>query len=139
MNYTDNQIKKIMANYEKTKEYKRVYYNKKYHSSEEAREKQRQASKKYFEKNRDKEKERYLNNRDLMKARQKYNYYKKRDRLEHYSEKYWDEWTTYKEYLMNPRKKVLNKDIVDATPQNSEEEETDVENEETDDEDSIED
>jgi hypothetical protein len=124
MNYSDNQIKKIMANYEKNKEYKRVYYNKKYHESSEVREKQRQASKKYFEKNRDKEKERYLNNRDLMRARQKYNYYKKQDRLEFYSEKYWDEWTTYKEYLMNPRKKVLNKEFIAvSTPNNSESEE----------------
>tara|TARA_R100000951_G_scaffold114181_1_gene117898 strand:+ start:188 stop:601 length:414 start_codon:yes stop_codon:yes gene_type:complete len=137
MNYSDNQIKKIMANYEKTKEYKRVYYNKKYHESPEVREKQRQASKKYFDKNKAKEKNRYENNKDLLKARQKYNYYKKRDRLEFYCEKNWDEWIKYKEYLINPRKKVLNKEFIAVSSANNSDEESHEESDE--DSDSIED
>ena len=142
MNYTDNQIKKVMDNYEKIKEYKRVYYNKKYHESPEVREKQRQASKRYFDKNKDKEKDRYKNNGDLMRARQKYNYYKKQDRLEYYSEKYSDDWFEYKEFLMNPRSKKINIPITELNEipnQESKEEESEDDSEEDSEDDSLED
>jgi short subunit dehydrogenase-like uncharacterized protein len=59
MNYTDTEIKNIISRYEKTKEYNKTYYHKKYRDDMEFRENRRERAKEYYVANPDKKKEYY--------------------------------------------------------------------------------
>jgi len=62
MDFTDEQILFAINRYQKEKEYKRNYYNKKYHSDVEYQTKMKEYSKKYYLDNKERRKEQYENN-----------------------------------------------------------------------------
>jgi hypothetical protein len=81
VNLTNDEIKAILERHEKVKEYRRVYYNKKYHEDEKFRESQIEYSKthcgKYYEKNKDK-----------IRRKRIFRYYNQRGRLDDMYKKY---------------------------------------------------
>lgn len=95
MDFTDEQILYAVQRYNKDKEYKRNYYNKKYHEDEDFRNKMKDYSRTYYQNNKEKRKDNYEANKDRIKAHRKYNYYKKSDSLSVYKEKYPDEFNKY--------------------------------------------
>ena len=80
-NLSNDEIKVILERYEKIKEYRRNYYNKKYHEDEKFRQSQIEYSKnncgKYYEKNKEK-----------IRRKRIFRYYNSRGRLDDLYKKY---------------------------------------------------
>jgi hypothetical protein len=80
-NMTNDEIKTIIEKHEKMKEYRRVYYNNKYHTDSEYKSKQIEYGKKNS-------KTYYQNNKDKVKQRRIFRYYNERGRLDDMYKKY---------------------------------------------------
>tara|TARA_R100001463_G_scaffold16154_3_gene41983 strand:+ start:1374 stop:1688 length:315 start_codon:yes stop_codon:yes gene_type:complete len=95
MDFTDEQIKELLDRYVRTKEYRRVYYNKKYKNDEKYRNYVRDYNKKRYE---DRKYDKLLlkgNNKDTLELNRAYslkNYFNKTNRLEEFKKKYPNEY-----------------------------------------------
>lgn len=78
---TNDQIKNIIEKYEHMKQYRREYYNNKYHTDEDYKNKQIQYAKKNC-------KAYYENNKDKVRKRRIFRYYNERGRLDDLYKKY---------------------------------------------------
>tara|TARA_R110000822_G_scaffold259231_2_gene384371 strand:+ start:5456 stop:5773 length:318 start_codon:yes stop_codon:yes gene_type:complete len=95
MEYSNAQIKIALKRYENQNNYKKKYYNNKYHNDDIFKQKILQSSRDYYQSHKDARKTHYENNKDELKAKRKYNYYLKLNNIEKYISKYPDEYETY--------------------------------------------
>ena len=95
MDFTDEQIKMVMARYVKNREYKRIYYRNKYNTDVVYKKKAQDYSRDYYQQHKESIKEKYKENVDYYRAKRKYYYYKKKNNLDKYKEKYEEEYNTY--------------------------------------------
>ena len=89
------EIQKALKHYKKHKEACRTYYNKRYHSDEEFREKHKALAKKNYHKNKEKIAEKYQVEKKYRQALRRFQYYKKENNLDKYIEKYKEEYELY--------------------------------------------
>lgn len=85
--YSDEHIKNILNQYERKREKEKERYQR-IKDTEEFKTQNRQRARNHYQVNKDKKKEKYDNNKEFMNARSSYYYYKKRDKLELFKEKY---------------------------------------------------
>ena len=86
MNFTDEEINKIINSHIKTKEYRRNYYRNKYQNDPVHRELQLERSKNYYHKNKKLKKETKTGVYHLAKKR--YDYFKKNNNIQKFIDKY---------------------------------------------------
>jgi hypothetical protein len=91
----DEQIQKVINQYVKNREYQREYYRNRYNSDEEFRTKAKDSAKTYYINNIDKRKELYETNKEYIQAKRRYRYWKKKDDLEGFKNKYPHDWETF--------------------------------------------
>jgi hypothetical protein len=91
MEYTEDEIQHILKLYKQTKDKRRAYYDK-IKDTEEFKTKNRAKAKEHYHENKELKKNAYIQNKELIKARSSYNYYKKRDRIDDFKEKYPDRY-----------------------------------------------
>ena len=89
------EIQKALAHYTKHKANCRKYFNKRYHNDESFREKQKEISRNNYIKNKEKIAAKYQIQKPYKKALRKYNYYKNKDELDIYKQKYKEEYEMY--------------------------------------------
>ena len=88
----DKLIQKLLSNYKKKKEYDyQIYHNEK-KLNPEFMKKNRERANKHYHNNKLERKEYYEKNKDLHKCKNLYYYYKNRDRLEEFKDKYEDKY-----------------------------------------------
>lgn len=86
---SEEQINRILTTYKNKRERENKYYHEVSKNNEEFRNKNRQRAKNHYHKvGKLQKKEKYDNNKDLIKAKTLYNYYKKKDNIIKYEEKY---------------------------------------------------
>ena len=85
--YSEEQIQHIMKLYKQNRQKRKERYNK-IKDTEEFKIKNRERANKHYAENKDMKKKQYEENKEFVKARNNYLYYKKRDRVEDYKEKY---------------------------------------------------
>ena len=95
MDFTDDEIKLALNRYLKNKEYQKNYYRNKYNEDEEYREKTKELSRQYYQNNSDKRKEKYEIQKDFLRAKRKMRYWRDKNNIEKYIEKYPEEWEMY--------------------------------------------
>ncbi len=84
---SDERIKNIINQYER----KRMKEKERYElirDTDDFKNKNRERARIHYQVNKEKKKEKYDNNRDFMNSRSSYYYYKKRDKLDIFKEKY---------------------------------------------------
>jgi len=85
--YTEEQINQILKLYIQNRQKEKERYDK-IKDTEEFKIKNRSRAKKHYEENKDVKKNMYQENKEFVKARNNYLYYKKKNRVEDYKEKY---------------------------------------------------
>jgi len=93
--FTEKEINTALIRYKYNRTYQRDYKKNKYNTDEEYKNKIVERSRNYYADNKDKKKEYYKKNKEMIGAKRKYNYYKKLDKMDHYMEKYPDEYNKY--------------------------------------------
>ena len=91
MEYTEDEIQHILKLYKQNKEKNKANYDK-IKDTEEFKQKNRARAKAHYHENKELKKNAYIQNKELIKARSSYNYYKKRERVEEFKEKYPDRY-----------------------------------------------
>ena len=86
-NYDDEKVQHILKLYKQTREKQKEKYQL-IKDTEEFKTQNRQRARNHYQVNKDKKKEKYDTNKEFMNARSSYYYYKKRDKLELFKEKY---------------------------------------------------
>lgn len=87
LDLSEAQIQKILEAYKNKREREKERYEQ-LKDTEEFKNYNRNKAKLHYENNKDKYKEKYKNKKELMKARNSYYYYKKKDELHKFKEKY---------------------------------------------------
>ena len=87
MEYTESEIQHILKLYKQRREKSKADYEK-VKDTEEFKLKNRARAKEHYHNNKDLKKKHYEENKELIKARTSYQYYKKKDRVEEFKEKY---------------------------------------------------
>ena len=95
MEFTDEHIKKVLAQYLKVREYKKEYYNTRYHNDEKYREKSKERAKEYYQLNKDKRKKKYDDNAEYIKYKRNLRYARETDNMENFIKKYKDKHNLY--------------------------------------------
>jgi hypothetical protein len=85
--YSEEHIKNILNQYQRKREKEKERYER-IKDTEEFKTQNRERARNHYQVNKDKKKEKYDNNKEFMNARSSYYYYKKRDKLELFKEKY---------------------------------------------------
>jgi len=85
--YSEEHIKNILNQYQRKREKEKERYER-IKDTEEFKTQNRERARNHYHINKDKKKEKYDNNKEFMNARSSYYYYKKRDKLELFKEKY---------------------------------------------------
>ena len=85
--YTEEEIKKIIQAYHHKREREKEHYDK-IKDTEEFKNYNRQKVKNWYQENKDKRKQEYQDNKEIKQARSSYYYYKRKDRLDDFKEKY---------------------------------------------------
>lgn len=86
-NLSEEEINHILTQYKNRKEKDQQKYNLNKQNPEFV-ERNRQKAKEWYDNNKEKRKETYVNNKDFLNARNHYYYYKKRDQIDKFKEKY---------------------------------------------------
>jgi len=84
---TDPHIKKLLEQYEKKRKKEKERYER-IKDTEEFKNQNRTRARMHYEKNKDIKKEKYDMNKEFLNARSSYYYYKNKDRLEDFKNKY---------------------------------------------------
>lgn len=84
---SDERIKSIVNQYERKRDKEKARYIM-LKDTDEFKSKNRERANNHYQNNKDKKKEKYDNNKDFMNARSSYYYYKKKDKLDLFKEKY---------------------------------------------------
>ncbi len=85
--YSDEQINHILKVYKSQREKDKVIYQKRKQNPDFMKA-NRERAKNYYENNKDKRKELYENNKELHQAKCSFHYYKKKDNVKKFQEKY---------------------------------------------------
>jgi len=85
--FSESEINHILELYKKKKIKRADDYQKK-KDNEEFKIKNRERAKAHYHKNKELKQNAYMENKEVIKARSSYNYYKKRDRLDEFKEKF---------------------------------------------------
>ena len=85
--YSEEHIKNILNQYQRKREKEKERYER-IKDTEEFKTQNRERARNHYHINKDKKKEKYDNNKEFMNARSSYYYYKKRDKIELFKEKY---------------------------------------------------
>jgi len=88
MEFTDEQIEEILSRYKKSIQYNRDRYHNIRKNDPEYQRKNRERSKKHYDSHKEAKKEYYEKNREELNMKQKYRYYKSRDNIEGYKNKF---------------------------------------------------
>jgi hypothetical protein len=92
----DNQIRKILASYEKNKIYKRNYYNKRYAEDSVYRDKKIKLSREHYANTQTERKEKYDHNKDRINAERRWRHAQKKPELiERYKTKYASDYESF--------------------------------------------
>tara|TARA_R110001606_G_C15397747_1_gene652414 strand:+ start:3284 stop:3589 length:306 start_codon:yes stop_codon:yes gene_type:complete len=86
MNYSEEEIKVILNNYHKKKEYEKQRYLI-IKDTDEFINKNRARAKAHYDLNKESMKQKYQDNKDIMNAKSSYYYYKKNNKLDKFNEK----------------------------------------------------
>tara|TARA_R110000824_G_C14896289_1_gene644993 strand:+ start:38 stop:340 length:303 start_codon:yes stop_codon:yes gene_type:complete len=86
MNYSPEEINKILSNYTKKKEYEKQRYML-IKDTDDFKVLNRQRSKAHYDKHKDIKLQNYQDNKEVMNAKSSYRYYKKVNKLELFAEK----------------------------------------------------
>ena len=84
---SDERINNIINQYERKRQKERERYEL-IRDTEDFKNKNRERARNHYQVNKEKKKEKYDKKKDFMNARSSYYYYKKRDRIELFKEKY---------------------------------------------------
>lgn len=84
---SDERIKNIINQYERKREKEKARYEL-IRNTDEFKNKNRERARNHYQVNKEKKKEKYDNNKVFMNARSSYYYYKKRDKIDLFKEKY---------------------------------------------------
>tara|TARA_R110000868_G_scaffold10631_4_gene51548 strand:- start:2828 stop:3136 length:309 start_codon:yes stop_codon:yes gene_type:complete len=84
---SDERIKSIVNQYERKRDKEKARYIM-LKDTDEFKSKNRERANNHYQNNKDKKKEKYDNNKDFMNARSSYYYYKKKDKIDLFKEKY---------------------------------------------------
>jgi len=87
MEYSDEQIKHILNVYKTQREKDKISYQKKKLNPDFVQ-KNRDRAKKHYHENKEKRTNNYQLNKELQKAKSSYHYYKKKDNIDKFKEKY---------------------------------------------------
>ena len=85
--YSEEHIKNILNQYQRKREKEKERYER-IKDTEEFKNQNRQRARNHYQVNKDKKKEKYDNNKEFMNARSSYYYYKKKEQLDLFKEKY---------------------------------------------------
>jgi len=110
MDYTEDEIQRILKLYKQNKEKNKLNYEK-IKDTEEFKIKNRARAKAHYHENKELKKNHYDINKELIKARTSYQYYNKRDRVEEFKEKY---PLRYEKLVHN---NYIKQDVSDAKPE----------------------
>ena len=103
MDFTEDQIAKILTNYKNKRERENKYYHEVSKNKEDFKIKNRERAKNHYNNGyREKKKENYNNNKELLKSKSLFYYYKKNDRVDIFKTKHEDK------YKMLSEKGVIN-------------------------------
>ena len=94
-NINDETIQKALKRYIRQKEMANNYYKKRYAEDYEFREAHKEKSRQYYNKNRVEIREKYEIEKKYKTALRKYNYYKEKDELDIYKEKFPEDFNNY--------------------------------------------
>tara|TARA_R110000803_G_scaffold40969_2_gene88267 strand:+ start:859 stop:1176 length:318 start_codon:yes stop_codon:yes gene_type:complete len=94
-NIDDETIKKALNRFIKQKEMANNYYKKRYAEDTVFREAHKEKSRQYYNKHKEEIKEKYLVEKKYKNALRKYNYYKEKNELNIYIEKFPEDFNTY--------------------------------------------
>tara|TARA_R110002096_G_scaffold76889_2_gene181449 strand:+ start:3220 stop:3522 length:303 start_codon:yes stop_codon:yes gene_type:complete len=86
MNYSDEEVKSIIENYHKKKEYEKARYLI-VKDTEDFINKNRSRAKAHYDINKESKRLKYQDNKEVMNAKSSYYYYKKNNKLDKFSEK----------------------------------------------------
>jgi hypothetical protein len=86
--FTDEQIQKLIKNYERRKDYQRNYYRSKYQNDPEHRELKKQKSSEYYNTHKKVKKENFEKQGDYNRAKKRYNYALKNNSINKFKLKY---------------------------------------------------
>lgn len=92
MDFTEEEIQKILMKYKKSIQYNRDKYHKERKFNPEFMEKNRERAKDHYNRNKEQKKDYYEKHREELNMKQRYRYYKKRDRVEKFQEKFPEEF-----------------------------------------------
>jgi len=84
---SDERIKNIINQYERKRQKEKARYEL-IRNTDEFKNKNRERARNHYQVNKEKKKEKYDNNKVFMNARSSYYYYKKRDKIDLFKEKY---------------------------------------------------
>jgi hypothetical protein len=85
--YSEEHIKNILNQYQRKREKEKERYER-IKDTEEFKTQNRQRARNHYQVNKDKKKEKYDTNKEFMNARSSYYYYKKKEQLDLFKEKY---------------------------------------------------
>lgn len=85
--FSESEIQHILKLYKQNKEKNKANYDKK-KDTEEFKQKNRARAREHYHKNKHLKQNHYMINKELIKARNSYQYYKKRDRVDEFKQKY---------------------------------------------------
>lgn len=85
--YNEEQLKKIINSYNNKREKEKERYER-IKNTDEYKEKNRERAKIHYEKYKEDKKEHYQNNKEFFQARNSYYYYRKRNNLKKFAEKF---------------------------------------------------
>jgi len=90
MEMSNEQIKKIVNQYNRKREREKENYHTKLKCDDEWCERNKERALIYYHENKDKKKEKYIKDKDFVKSRSLYQYYKRMDRVKDFKDKYPD-------------------------------------------------
>ena len=92
MDFTDEQIEQILLRYKKSIEYNRERYHNVRKNDPEYQRKNRERAKKHYESHKDHKKQYYEKNKEELNMKQRFRYYKSKNNIEAYQEKFPDDY-----------------------------------------------
>jgi hypothetical protein len=91
--YSEEQIQNILTSYKNKREKEKERYDK-IKGTEEFKIANRQRAKNYYQTNKELKKEKYENNKTMIRAKNSYYYYKRKNDIEKFKEKFPDRYNT---------------------------------------------
>ena len=92
MEFTEEQIQEILERYKKSIQYNRDRYHNVRKLNPEFMEKNRERARKHYKYNSQSKRDYYETHKDEINIKQRYRYYKKRNNIEKFKEKYPDDY-----------------------------------------------